>query len=523
MIPSAILAPTGNAGENPRGRVRHQVPLVRGVRRVLFLLLATGGGSLAAPASAAGQEAWTPTSTTGAPFARGHHTAVWTGSRMIVWGGFGQVDLNSGGMYNPTTDTWTATSMTGAPTPRSSHPAVWTGSKMIVWGGLPGGVNTGGIYDPAADTWRATSTTNAPTARWAHTAVWTGSKMIVWGGIDGGSNYLRDGGIYDPATNTWTATSTVGAPSVRGYHTAVWTGSKMIVWGGIAVDWYHNDGGMYDPATDTWTATSVAPLEGRWYHTAVWTGSKMIVWGGGTPNFVPTRFRNGGIYDPTTNTWTTTSTTNPPEARERHTAVWTGSRMIVWGANGYRTGGIYDPVTDTWTATSLTNAPTGRDWHTAVWTGSKMIVWGGYGSGFVNTGGVYSNPAVLPPPPPPTDFNTVTPCRVFDTRELGGPTLGAPLTCGTEWAFTVAGECGVPSSAKAVSLNLTGTKSTAQGNLRLFASGTPTPLVSSLNYVAGQTRANNAVIPLGTGGQISVLCSPSGTTHVVLDVHGYFQ
>ena len=81
----------------------------------------------------------------------------------------------------------------------------------------------------------------------------------------------------------------------------------------------------------------------------------------------------------------------------------------------------------------------------------------------------------------------------------------------------------MPSSAKAVSLNLTRTGSTAQGNLRLFASGTPAPLASNLNYVAGQTRANNAVAPLGYGGQISVLCSPSGTTHVVLDVNGYFQ
>ena len=124
---------------------------------------------------------------------------------------------------------------------------------------------------------------------------------------------------------------------------------------------------------------------------------------------------------------------------------------------------------------------------------------------------------------PAMDFYTVTPCRVFDTREVSGPTLGAPLNCGTAQSFTVAGKCGVPGSATAVSLNLTGTGSTAQGNLRLFAAGTPAPLVSSLNYVAGQTRANNAVAPLGDGGQVSVLCSPSGTTHVVLDVNGYFQ
>jgi uncharacterized repeat protein (TIGR01451 family) len=124
---------------------------------------------------------------------------------------------------------------------------------------------------------------------------------------------------------------------------------------------------------------------------------------------------------------------------------------------------------------------------------------------------------------PPTDFYTLTPCRVFDTRELSGPTLGTPLTCGTGQSFAVAGKCEVPSSAKAVSLNLTGTASTAQGNLRLFPAGESTPLVSTLNYTAGLTRANNAVVALGPDGQISVLCSPSGTTHVVLDVNGYFQ
>jgi hypothetical protein len=41
--------------------------------------------------------------------------------------------------------------------------------------------------------------------------------------------------------------------------------------------------------------------------------------------------------------------------------------------------------------------------------------------------------------------------------------------------------------------------------------------------VAGVNRANNAVAPLSAGGQLSVLCSPSGTTHAVLDVNGYFK
>ena len=76
-----------------------------------------------------------PTSTVNAPSARPLHTAVWTGSEMIVWGGLDGSYLNTGGRYNPATDNWTATSTTDAPAARDRHTAVWTGSEMIVWGG----------------------------------------------------------------------------------------------------------------------------------------------------------------------------------------------------------------------------------------------------------------------------------------------------------------------------------------------------------------------------------------------------
>jgi hypothetical protein len=78
---------------------------------------------------------------------------VWTANEMIIWGG-GYVDAlstagiyeNSGGRYNPHMDSWTATSTTNAPDRRYNHTAVWTGSEMIVWGGVPGYLDTGGIY-----------------------------------------------------------------------------------------------------------------------------------------------------------------------------------------------------------------------------------------------------------------------------------------------------------------------------------------------------------------------------------------
>jgi hypothetical protein len=352
--------------------------------------------------------------------------------------------------------------------------------------------------------------------------------MIIWGGTELATDVTDTGGIYDPATDTWKAMSTIGAPSARDWHTAVWTGSKMIVWGGGAGGYgYVNTGGIYDPVTDTWTATSLTnPPSARDRHTAVWTGSKMIVWGGEDSWAT---FNTGGVYDPATDAWTATSTTNAPSARRFHTAVWTGSRMIVWGGgelSWLNSGGIYDPATG-WTATSTTNAPTGRDDHTAVWTGSKMIVWGGHSApDALNTGGVYSNPAVLPPPPAPAEFYTLTPCRIADTRNAAGPTGGPALVAGAIRSFPVTGGvCGIPATAIAVSVNLTVTQPAAQGWLSLYpGDAAGPPLVSNINFTPGLTRANNAVVPLATnGGTINVKNGSAGAVHFVLDVNGYFQ
>ncbi len=120
-------------------------------------------------------------------------------------------------------------------------------------------------------------------------------------------------------------------------------------------------------------------------------------------------------------------------------------------------------------------------------------------------------------------FHTVTPCRFVDTREpaLGGP---APLPALNVRAYKGAGVCGVPSSARALSLNLTVTGATAPGNLRAFPAGFPPPTASHANYEPGQTRANNLVVGLGTDARVGLLASQaSGSVHVILDVNGYFE
>ena len=356
-------------------------------------------------------DTWTATSTTNAPSARYLYTAVWTGSEMIVWGGEDHNGnfLDTGGKYDPSTDSWTTTSTTNAPSARYFHTAVWTGSEMIVWGGSNGGYtcfNTGGRYNPSTDSWTATSTTNASSARVHHTAVWTGSEMIVWGGIDC-CNFFNTGGRYNPSTDSWTATSTgTNVPDGRDYHTAVWTGSQMIVWGGTNGPLLIT-GGRYNPGTDSWTATSTtnAPA-GRLFDTAVWTGGEMIVWGGTCGRQCGVSYNTGGRYNPITDNWIPTSTSNAPSARNSHAAVWTGSEMIVWGGELLlNTGGRYNPSADSWTPTSTTNAPSGRDGHTAAWTGREMIVWGGGH----NTGGRYCAESGPTPTPTPTPIPTVTP------------------------------------------------------------------------------------------------------------------
>ena len=124
----------------------------------------------------------------------------------------------------------------------------------------------------------------------------------------------------------------------------------------------------------------------------------------------------------------------------------------------------------------------------------------------------------------PANFFTLTPCRVADTRNPVGPYGGPALAANADRSFVIANQCGIPTTATAVSFNVTITQPTALGDLRLFPGGASLPLVSTLNWKAGQTRANNAIVSLGASGDIGVhVDQASGTVHFIIDVNGYFQ
>jgi hypothetical protein len=123
-----------------------------------------------------------------------------------------------------------------------------------------------------------------------------------------------------------------------------------------------------------------------------------------------------------------------------------------------------------------------------------------------------------------TRYYTITPCRVADTRNSLGPYGWPALAANGDRTFVIAGQCGVPASAMAVAFNFTVTQPTALGDLRTVPGGGTLPLVSTMNWRPGQTRANNAILSLGPAGDITThVDQGSGTVHLIIDVSGYFQ
>jgi len=126
------------------------------------------------------------------------------------------------------------------------------------------------------------------------------------------------------------------------------------------------------------------------------------------------------------------------------------------------------------------------------------------------------------PVTPPTKFYTLAPCRVVDTRNTPGSNGGPALQPSSQRNFPVSGLCSIPSTAVAIAANIAVTEPQTGGHLVIFPGGTPIVSTSSINFGAGKTRANNAILALGSG-SLEVSNGSAGTVHFILDVNGYFQ
>jgi N-acetylneuraminic acid mutarotase len=298
--------------------------------------------------------------------ARGQANAIWTGSEVFIWGGYNGNSQTTtwsfnGALYNPSTKAWTQVAAPDFWKPAqpvvTTYPvqtAVWTGDKVIVWGGYDSSNGAlGAIFDPATRTWSKMSLgAGAPRTQQGHSAVWTGSTMIVWGGYSGNNVVTDYGAIYNPATDSWTtiADKAQGAPTARAGHQAVWTGNAMVIisGGGTATSTdLTSTGGLYYPATNSWTSYRSELMTERFGHRVVWNGEEILLIGGQSKRLA-TYCGEVYAFNPFTLRWRILPGSVTPPPRSFSSIVWTGSSALVWG--GYagsnktqRSGAQYFP------------------------------------------------------------------------------------------------------------------------------------------------------------------------------------
>lgn len=190
--------------------------------------------------------------------ARYNHSAIWTSTnKMIIWGGTnGTTIFSDGAAYDPVANTWSLiASNPFAPfNALQGHTATYTGTDMIVFGGKSNfGISSYcSKYNIASNTWSsvpaAPGSGLAATGAENHIAIWTGTEMV----IIGGKNTFNSGGAaivraFNPATNTWRLYNDL--PSARFGLAGVWTGTQIIVQGGAYSG--YNNGYKFDPNTGT--------------------------------------------------------------------------------------------------------------------------------------------------------------------------------------------------------------------------------------------------------------------------------
>jgi hypothetical protein len=143
-------------------------------------------------------------------------------------------------------------------------------------------------------------------------------------------------------------------------------------------------------------------------------------------------------------------------------------------------------------------------------------------NGAATTVSISAGPPAPPPTPGPSlQFYSLAPCRIADTRSSTPPALSG----GATRTFSGTGICGVPSTAKALAVNVTVTQPKSAGDLRLFPAGATLSPASAISYAAGQTRAANTVVGVNGSGAFAVRCDQTAgkTVHFILDVSGYFE
>lgn len=203
-------------------------------------------------------------------------------------------------------------------------------------------------------------------------------KVLSIGGIDNNGNILASAEVYSAGPGTWTLTGSM-AEARELFPAVVLMSGKVLVSGGLGASSTVLGGAeLYDPATGKWSSAGSLSVA-RFGHTATLLHSgKVLVTGGCTASNCSTQTAVSELYDPTTNSWSTTGNLNT--ARYYHTAVRlnSGKVLLIGGSTGTTTTSceLYDPSTGTWSNAASTNVA--RYLHgTTLLPDGKVLVTGG--------------------------------------------------------------------------------------------------------------------------------------------------
>jgi hypothetical protein len=320
------------------------------------------------------------------------HTAVWTGTSMIVFGG----SSNTGTYYadaaaftpgvGASPGTWAT--LPAPPLKARGHAiGIWTGTVMVIWGGADAstGYNDGAIYDPSSSStpWRTIPA--APIAGREAYGVWSPAtnELIVWGGEGANSTPIfADGAAYKLGpTPGWRTLAT--KPPLRTLFGVTRLNTQMVVFGGASASntASYNDAYAYDPVANAWaTLTSPPGLDVRSYVTGVTTGASATFWGGWGADGAERS--NGASWDG--NKWTPIAapptTVTAKQGRDSYGAWYAAGKLWAFGGFDGSTaigdGIAYDFATSTWSAMP-SGGPSARFDPSVVYTGADAIVWGG--------------------------------------------------------------------------------------------------------------------------------------------------
>jgi hypothetical protein len=296
-------------------------------------------------------------------------TSVWTGMRLFVFGNVPFRRETVAETYDPVSDAWSRFTPPTSSRAEPGYTAVWTGTKILVWSAFHSVA-----FSPATRRWQALRQ-GLP----GGIIVWSGREAIGWGGGCCG-DATAAGRAYDPARRTFRALPRSPlAPSQRPL--GAWTGHELLIF----VSSFGPDGrawparfaraAAYNPTTNAWRRIAPLPSAGpRFAGSAVWDGREVLVVG------ADARSRSAYAYSPRSDRWRHLASL--PAGRVGASAVWSGRRLFLFGgqsADGSRNlpGGLsYDPRADRWS--ELPHAPLqARSGSAVAWTGHELIVWGG--------------------------------------------------------------------------------------------------------------------------------------------------